>query len=240
MLIRSTFSTLAAAALTLALVPLGCGAAQEEYPRMSPPQEETSSAADVWVMPETVVEQLRGCVKEHASELRTYSHETKFDVTVTNDGAISGIKLRSSTLHHEAIESCMSHAIAGLSIPPSMLPVRSSSEPFSGGESMRDKRGPLGIAQALGGLVALGPVIVVAAGVTLGVFIAVAVTEETIDIVKRTKKLEKWCDALTVECLATMRLPPGSIFGTHKDCGSCQAYCYKYGQWENDKCPRPN
>jgi len=105
---------------------------------------------------------------------------------------------------------------------------------------MRNTRGSWGIVQAAGGAVMLGPIILIAAGVTRGVYILAVTAEEAIEIVKRTKKLEKWCDALTVECLANMRLPPGSIFGTYKDCGSCQAYCYKYGQWENDKCPRPN
>jgi hypothetical protein len=84
MLIRSTCSAIVAAGLTLAMAPLACGGAQEEYPRTA----------------------------------------------------------------------------------QSMFPVRSSpsSQPFSGGESMRDSRAPLGIAQALGGVITLGPIILIAAG----------------------------------------------------------------------------
>lgn len=240
MLIRSMFSAIATASLTIAMVPLGCGGAQEEYPHAPQSQQETSSATNEWVMPEAVVEQLRGCVKQHASDLRTYSHETKFDLTVNNDGAVKGIKIRSSTLHHEAMESCLTGALAGLSIPPSMFPVRASSEPFSGGESMRDMRGPLGIAQAAGGLVALGPLILIAAGVTLGVYVAVVVTEETIEAVRRTQKLESMCQALLNQCLGDKWLPPGHDFGTEKDCGSCYGICTKRGYWPEDKCPHSN
>ena len=241
MLIRSTFSTIFAASLTLALVPLGCGAAQEEYPHAPQPQQQTASATKEWVMPEEVVEQWRGCVKKHASELRTYSHETKFELTVNNDGVVQSVNLRRSTLHHEAIESCLSAALEGLSIPLSMLPERASSEPFSGGESSRHSRVPLGIAQSVGGaIVALGPVILIAAGVTLGVFVAVAVTEETMEAVKRRNKVEKWCADLRDECLGDTRQPPGSDFGSHKDCGACFRHCKRHQSWPEDKCPRSN
>jgi len=185
------------------------------------------------------MEQAQSCVKTHVRDLKTYAHDAEFEATVNEEGAIQSIRMRNSTLHHEQLESCLMQALTALPIPPSAVSMRASG-PVSGGESTRDSRKPLGIAQALGGAIAFGPIFVVAAGVTLGVYIVAVAAEEAIDIVKRTKKLEKWCDALTLECLANMRLPPGSIFGTHKDCGSCQAYCYKYGQWENDKCPRPN
>ncbi len=228
MLMRTTCSAIVAVGLTLAVVPLGCGGAQEEYRSAAFPQEEPSTATNEWVMPEAIVERWRGCVKEHASELRTYSHETKFDVTVTNDGAVDGIKIRSSTLHHEAIESCLTGALEGLSIPPSMFPARSSSQPFSGGESSRHSRAPLGVVQAAGAVVVLAPIVVVAAGVTLGVYILAVAAEETMEAVKRNRKLNNMCQERLDECLATT---PGI-------CYQCHGFCLAQGYWNELACPR--
>ncbi len=211
----------------------------EEYKMVQHASGGAAAASD-WSFPESVTEPMRVCIKEHANELRTFSHVMKVEAKVpAGGGDVQEVKLRSSTLHHEGLESCLMQALTTLSIPSSVMPMRSS-EPMSGGESLRDSRGPLGIAQVLAGSIAVGPVILMAAGVTLVVYVAAVATEEAIAAVRRTQKLEKWCDALTLECFANIRLPPGSIFGTHKDCGSCQAYCYKYGLWENNKCPRPN
>ncbi len=243
MLIRSTCSAIVAAGLTLAVVPLGCGGAQqEEYRSAAFPQQDSLSPADAWVMPEAVVEQLRGCVKKHASELRTYSHETRFDLTVTNDGAVNGIKIRSSTLHHEAIESCLTGALEGLSIPPSMFPVRSSSQPFSGGESMRHSRAPLGVVQAAGAVVVLAPIVIVAAGVTLGVYILAVAAEETIEAVKRNRKLDTMCQGYLDHCVANRRQPPWNreMFGDWKQCEACFGYCLDKKYWPTDKCPLSN
>jgi hypothetical protein len=250
MLIRSTFSAIAVAALAFALAPLACGGAQEEYPHAPQSQEDTSaSATNEWVTPEAVVQTMRGCVKEHASELKTYSHETKFDLTVNEDGAVHGVKLHSSTLHHAAIESCLSKALAGLSIPPSMFPMRSSpsSQPFSGGESMRETRAPLGIAQVAGPIIVFGPLILIAAGVTLGVYVAVVVTEETIEAVKRSRRIDQACDPQYQACNMNPDQPDWNIgnFGKQKSCLFCLWECRKdQGVWPNYKCPplgyRPN
>jgi len=193
-------------------------------------------------VPEVVVEGLRGCVKKHASELKTYSHEAKFEVKVTEGGEVQGVEVRNSTLHHDAMESCMMQALATLSIPPSALRMRSS-EPVSGGESMRHEKGPLGVVQVAGAVVVAAPIILIALGVTLVVYVVATTDDEVLDAArrtKRTKKLERMCDALLVECLGNTDLPPGSDFGTKKHCGFCHGYCLNEGYWPEDKCPRSN
>ncbi len=224
---RSTLCAIVATGLTLAVLPLGCGAAQEEYPHTPDAQQQTPAAVNEWAIPEAIVKQLRGCVKEHAGDLKTYAHEARFDVRLTDDGAITAVNLRSSTLRHEPIESCMMGALAGLSIPPSMLPMRSS-EPFSGGESMRHSREPLGIAQAAGGMIALGPIIVIAMGVTLAVYIVGEATKDVVEAAKRNKRLERKCKEWRDECLSTR---PGI-------CGECFRYCLLQGVWNDRACPR--
>lgn len=238
MRLRKMFACLFAFGLSPALLPLGCGGPSENYTVVQGPASESAEAI-AWSIPDTVVEQMRACAREHARELKTYSHEAKLDLMVTEDGEVQNVRLRSSTLHHDALESCLVKAVAAVSVPSSALTLRSSG-PISGGESSPESRGPLGIAQVLGGAIAAGPVILIAAGVTIAVYAAAVATEEAIEAIRRTRKLENMCDALVVECLADKRQPPGSEFGTEKDCGACGRLCKNYGYWPLDKCPRTN
>ena len=79
--IRTVGAWMAACVATSALTPLGCGAAQEDYSIVSPGQTILAPGPEnTWQPPEAIVADLRGCVKEHARDLKTYSHHTKFDL----------------------------------------------------------------------------------------------------------------------------------------------------------------
>ena len=157
---------LIAVAGTLASMPVGCGAAQDEVAVVREP----ASSAGQWTVPESVIGELQTCVKTHVRDLRTYAHEARFYATVTEDGGIQRIKMHSSTLHHGELESCMMRALTALPIPSSVFRMRATMS-VSGGESMRHSREPLGVVNTAGALVTLGPIIILAAGVTLGVYI---------------------------------------------------------------------
>jgi hypothetical protein len=178
----------------------------------------------------------------HVHDLKTYAHDVSFNATVTERGEVQGITLHSSTLHHQGIESCAMQALASLPIPLSVFPLRSS-EPVSGGESMRYSREPLGVVQAAGGVIMLGPIIIIAAGVTLGVYILAVATEETIEAATRKRKIDQACNPPFNECLGNQKQPDWNIgdFGTGKDCLSCLWECRAEGGiWPNYKCPRLN
>lgn len=118
--IRTVGAWMVACAATSALTPLGCGAAQEDYAVVSTGQTMLAPAPEnMWQPPEAIVAELRGCVKEHARDLKTYSHHTKFDLRVTEAGEVQSIDMQSSTLHHSALESCIGDVLKKLSIPSS-------------------------------------------------------------------------------------------------------------------------
>jgi hypothetical protein len=73
----------------------------------------------------------------------------------------------------------------------------------------------------------LFPIIIVAAGVTLGVAIVVAATEEAIEAAKRNRRLNKMCKARLDACLDTR---PGI-------CGECFGFCLAQGYWPEHACP---
>jgi hypothetical protein len=221
----------------LATMPLGCGAAQEEYTEvLHAPEPRIEPQPEHWSASDAITEELRGCVKQHARELDKYSHQAKFDVSITEEGTVKEVTLRSSTLRHAGLEACLSGALKNVSVPSSMLDLRSSG-PISGGEAggetSREARNSVGVVQVVGGAVALGPIVIIAAGVTLGVYILAVATEETIEAVKRRNKREAWCYARLYECLGNA---PG-------DCNVCFRECKRHGYWDETKCPlrhRPN
>ena len=210
-----------------AMTPLGCGGAQDEYTVISPSSGLSSAPpAKEWEVPEANVEALRECVKKHAGDIKGYRHEAHVKLNLKEDGTVHEVKMQRSTLHLDKLESCLQEALAGLSIPSSALSIRSS-EPFSGGESQGKDRVFQGVVQAVAPVVAIAPIIVIAAGVTLGVYILAVATEETIEAVKRTNKVERMCKAYLYKCLEAN---PG-------DCNMFFRECKRHGNWDESKCP---
>jgi hypothetical protein len=192
-------------------------------------------------VPESVIVELQTCVKTHVRDLRTYAHEARFYATVTEDGGIQRIKMHSSTLHHGEIESCMTRALTALPIPSSVFRMRATMS-VSGGESMRHSREPLGVVNTAGALVVLGPIIILAAGVTLGVYIIAVTAEETIEAAKRRRnKVEEMCMDRLYECVASPWQPSWNRkkFGDYKQCEACLFACRRAAEWPVQKCPPP-
>jgi len=225
-----------------AMMPLGCGGAQDEYTVIYPSSGLSSvPAAQEWEVPEAIVETLRGCVKKHAGDVKGYRHEARFKLNLEEDGTVHEVEMQRSTLHLGKLESCLQEALAGLSIPASALSIRSS-EPFSGGESQGKDRAFQGVVQAAAPVVVIAPIVVIAAGVTLGIYILAVATEETIETVKRRRGIDLICEAAYDVCV-TNRLQPDwniDMFGPRKDCEACRRECrLANGTWPAYKCPPP-
>ncbi len=234
---RTAASIVFVACISFAFCPLGCGAAQEDYTVVNHQGFDLPSMPADPTMPEAIVEQLQICVRQGAADLRTYSHEVKFDITVADEGNVDEVKLRSSTLRNDAMESCMMQALASMSLPSGAFPLRSS-KPISGGESDSYDHDSIGIVQVLGGAIAFGPLAIVAAGVTVAIF----VTAEAVDELRKRRRIEKLCMPWLLQCLGDKRQPNWNIdyFGVEKDCQSCFEECkHEKGQWPDYKCPRP-
>lgn len=227
------------------LMPLGCaGAAESGVPASSPTYFPPSSellpssteilgpAPAESLVPKSTASQLRDCLKQNAHELTTYSHKIRARVGVIASGEVNQVKLEYSTLRSPSMEVCMTHALATMRLPPTAIPLGSS-------QQTRSSRESLGITQAAGALVALGPFVIMAAGVTLTVYVsAVAVAAA----VEEAEEIEKQCMSALVGCLENPWQPKERRrdWGPKKDCGACYRKCKKeYGIWDEDKCPRP-
>jgi hypothetical protein len=214
-----------AACFCIALAPLGCGAAAHDATLVpqalkSPPREQTIA--------ESTIRQLETCAREASGRFAKYSHAAKFDIEVTSSGHVTRVKLRTSTLEDSVLESCLMRAIGAMTVPVEALTLRSS-EPYSGGEWMKRSGEPLGIAQALGGMIALGPIIIVAGGATIGLYIGAVVVDKattaTMDALDEhreklrcRKVLEKCIAKCSEETLPTGELGGDSFHKCRKEC----------------------
>jgi hypothetical protein len=223
----------------LAMMPLACGGAGEDYV-MTNPSSRLPSALETndWSAPELITEQMKGCVQKHARDLNGANHEARFQGRLTKEETVKEIKLQRSTFRHDELASCLQAVLAGMSIPLSALPLRSS-EPFSGGESSNNGRAYQGVVQAAAPVVVIAPIILMAAGVTLAVYVAAVATEEAIEAVKRRRKDNAMCMAAYDVCRSYNRQPDWNIdtFGQFKDCESCLGECKRHGAWPEYKCP---
>jgi hypothetical protein len=210
-------------------MPLGCGSRAAEIPR-----HVDSTRAGPTVPGETVAA-LTACVEEGAARLTDTSYAILVDVDVDEDGHVEGARVKDSIIGDPGIESCMVSALRGMSLPASITRT---------GRVSPESRRYVGNAGA-GALVALGPIALAAAGITVLMVVTVYIVEETVEAISKRerKKIDDKCQELLHECLDHPKHPDGksSDFGENKPCGDCKRQCvHQKGEWPNDKCPRPN
>ncbi|HRI72412.1 MAG TPA: hypothetical protein PK156_49595 [Polyangium sp.] len=141
---RTIFSGVAAAGLTLAFMPVGCGAAQDNYEVLSRPSEQASASVGQGSgIPDVTARELKSCIENGAARLPK-SSAVRFDVEPNDAGKVVQFALRQSTLQDAEVEACVRQAIAEMTVPEHAVRMRSSG-PVSGGERMtREQRGPIG------------------------------------------------------------------------------------------------
>lgn len=218
----------------LALVPLGCGGAQEDYTVVYRPQEEREASHDSTQqrqdarLPPAIRQQAQACLEKHAAQLSSRTYGLRYDALADENGAMTDVKLRNTTLP-DSVEQCFRQLIAGMNVSDREMRSRSSG-PVSGGERMtRERRGPLGESESQNPLVWLGPFIVEAVGieVIMEVFVGTIAAVGTIV----TKKKKKTCVDEYVACQET---PLGSIQVDVRGssvCDTCRKICVNEGSW---------
>ena len=147
--VRTVFSGVLVTGLTLALVPLGCGGAQEEPAMVARPSETGALHAlqnqrDGFEPPEATRQALKGCIKLRAGQWSERSYAVLMDAKATDHGDMSEVSIRGTTIRDDDVVECLRQSIAAMTIPEQELR-RRSSRPFSGGERMtREQRGLIG------------------------------------------------------------------------------------------------
>jgi len=174
--------------LGLGFLPLGCGGPAAETPAFMA----SSTTAD---LPAETVAALTACAEEGADRLKPPSPAIIFDVGVNADGHVETARVKDTTLDDPGISSCMVSALRAMSLPPS---VKAKLRQHVSAESRRYTGTPAAPAV----LIALGPIAITAAGVTIfvvvTVYVVVKVATSTRDATddaekERCKKVKEGC-----------------------------------------------
>jgi hypothetical protein len=221
----------------------GCGGTQAQ------PNENYEMINQTIATPETspdpneqeLVEKFKQCARDHARDFKSYSHRIQFLTGLADNGLVGDVEVEESTIKSEKIESCMKNALVGIVIKTDSRLGQLSGPRLDGYRSPRDRppgsRGAIGVVQVAGAVVALGPIIVIAAGATIAVYL----TATTIDAVAKWRQIEKLCTPWLMQCLGDPYQPGWNIddFGPMKDCQKCYEECkHQKGVWPDYKCPR--
>lgn len=143
MRIQTVSSGIVAAGLTLAIVPLGCGAAREEYTVVERPHDQAANESPKDEPSAEIRQQIETCFKEHKGPWSHRKYSAHYKANSNDRGALGNVELQETTLDDE-LERCVRKVIATTTIPEDVL--RSgSSRPFSGGErTQREQRALVG------------------------------------------------------------------------------------------------
>ena len=165
--------------LLLALTAVGCGPAYRIIP---------SDASDHQPrLRDSAIARVGECVEQYSMQISPGAHRLDFRMEVTQDDKFERRKVigpEGPSVHLE-MQMCMRIALRAAGIP---------AEVFQSASVTPESRKHLGVAQAAGGIVALGPIIIAAAGVTIGVYVVVVVMEQVENAEKeRCKAVKERC-----------------------------------------------
>jgi hypothetical protein len=229
---HNVFSGVIAAGLTLAVMPIGCGGAREDYELISRPAAQAPATGDQGAQfPEATTRQFKTCIERGAARLPK-SSSVRFDVEPNDAGRVVKVALRNSTVQDVEVEGCLREAIAEMTVPEQSLRIRSSG-PVSGGERMtRERRGPLGSeSDSQNPFVLWGIVEMVGVDVLIEVGVGAIAAIGTLVIPRKKDPNEECLD----KYVACMDSPLGNLVvdkRRHSLCQTCWNICLtNKGEW---------
>lgn len=217
---------------------------------MGNPRPGSRGSGDGPSVPAATVAELSACAEQGAARLTDTHYAIMFDVDVKADGEVDAARIRESMIGDREIESCMTGALRGMSLPGVVTPLRASG-PVYGAVSSED-RAPMGhpaAAAAAGAAVNLIPIVLIAAGVTIVVAVTVHVGKEVGEAIGEAisstgptpLEIEEMCLPWLHHCLENKNQPKNNwrTYGREKPCGDCYGECkHRKGTWPDNKCPR--
>jgi hypothetical protein len=229
---RFGISGLFAASAVFSMLPLGCGAAQDDYTLVAPSHE--SQIADERPpndVPAEAQKQMQACFAQHKGPWSHHRYAVRYQANTNNDGGLSDVKLQETTLE-DPIEACVRGVIASLKVPESVLRTRRSG-PVSGGERLtREQRGSLGSNDSQNPLVWVFFVVLESVEIEVTIQVLVGAIAAVGTIATSTKKdPDQECYDKFEACQDT---PLGKIEGNVRGtsvCATCFDKCRREGGW---------
>jgi len=166
------------ACVMMAFLPFGCGGAIE-YPPLK-----QVSFIEARHAPNKTIARLRECVEEYGGRLRGGGFEFNYTVDVDEWGGAASVK---SDVFHADFDGCTRAALRAIQFDPEVL-LTWISDPFAQGEGQTNAaRALVGNLVVAGVRIVLAPILIEAAGVTIVLVVAIVITEEVIEAIKRRR-----------------------------------------------------
>ncbi len=161
------------------------------------------------------------------------SYAVQFDAKATDEGEVTEVKIRDTTMRDPEVVECLRQAIATTTIPERALR-KPSVRPFSGGERMtREQRGPIGSdSESQNPLVWVIAIVVDEVGVTaiievgIGIIAAVGILSTPRKPSPKDECTDKYTDCMDSP-LGKLVL---DVYGKTL-CETCRSLCQSDGAW---------
>jgi hypothetical protein len=145
-------------------------------------ESQTRTPASPEAPPETVA-QLQACVDRFAPDLSSDSYAILLDLEATKSGKVTKVKVKDSMIAGSAVEACLLGALKRMAVPATAINTRHEVSPQS--------RSMVGVAQAAAAPIALLPIALTAAGVTILVGVTIYVVAHAVDDVRAEQERSK-------------------------------------------------
>ncbi|MDC0741099.1 hypothetical protein [Polyangium mundeleinium] len=210
------------ACVTMSVVPLGCASNIESPPLKQTPTREGPHA------PNKTIARLRDCVEEYGGDLGGEAFEFHYDVKVDEEGQVASVK---SDVLHADFSGCTRAALRAMEVPPELF-LTWMSQPLARGDRQKNAaRGLVGDLVIVGVTIALAPLIIEAAGVTIVIMIGVAIAEDVVEAVRRRRTKKDECTDGYVDCMdSKLGDELGNNWNTTR-CATCLEVCNNKGSW---------
>ena len=210
------------ACVTMSVVPVGCASNIESPPLKQTPTSEGPHA------PNKTIARLRACVEEYGGDLGGRGFEFHYDVKVDEEGQVASVK---SDVLHADFSGCTRAALRAMEVPPELF-LTWMSQPLARGDRQKSAaRGLVGDLVIVGVTIALAPIIIEAAGVTIVFMIGVAIAEDVVEAVRRRRTKKDECTDGYVECMdSRVGDELGNNWNTSR-CETCRETCRREKSW---------
>ncbi len=202
------------------LISAGCGAGPRMSARASreviysrPPAHAAASLE----APREAVAALQTCADRYAPHLSSDMYAILFDVEKNTSGQITAVKIKDSMLNGSDIEECLTGVLELMVVPGTATNTRHNVSTQS--------RSMIGVVQAAAAPIALLPIVLVAAGVTILVGVTIYVATQAIDAGSETARCREVKEKCIAHCSGPAGLPApggGRFRGCMRECMESQ------------------
>ena len=220
MKVRTVFSSVKAAGLALALMPLGCASSIEA------PESGHVVTGDELRVPRTTAVRLQECLETYQDEISSSYSAIRYRVNVDKHGRVVDVATNDIPKSAPDFAACTRVSLRDMNVPDRALRRGPGQSVGSTNNQTPAARGAMGDVLVSGAEVVLEELAVTAGGITMlftiSIVLAVSGVSDIVEAIDEDLENKRYCDEMRTQCLHTYR---SNEFGPKHGHSRCQA-CY--------------